>query len=258
MSLNFCIHALFLSATDVHSIGRRLPVRRIWGLLLLGVFFLSLIPGHAATFYTYHDQEGNVVVSSSLKSIPEKFRETAEIHEIKEFSPAVPSVVEKDLILEPQIPEPISLTEAQETKTEDATNTALLLASFTPEFASAALLLERLSNLQTKGEMIWALSKAAPLTDRRIRYLHLEGLQIIVSLAPLKTLSWPKHQAWVDKAKILSENYQTLYWTLTHWFDKPPANLSDSLVPLLNRTKFLLLEIRGEFQKISPQESSSR
>ena len=139
-------------------------------------------------------------------------------------------------------------------------------ASETPEMraervfvASAGLCLQELNGLHDKGELIWNIALRFGPTRPELRFQHSKALSTLAG----PWMSWAsqadheKYREWLERVRILIEQYRTLFYTISHRLQTSPQSLTNELPPLLNRVRVNLEWVR-QHQPIPPASFTPR
>lgn len=197
--------------------------------------------------FSYTDDQGRFFVVDRLDKVPPEFRKSVRESLVRPFRPA------------PRPPAPEGRREFGTGKAPVASEKAptddlLSVESPPPEtklatepaWASASLWLGELDGLQGRGERIWRMAKVISPAQRQIRVWHWEALRVLERLRDSTAFAWDRGKDWCDLARVLTEQYRSLFYTVTKWLDEGGERLDQELPPLLNRTRFLLERLRRE------------
>ena len=239
--------------------------------IMLAVLFIGALSvcSDALTLYSYHDDAGNLIVVDDLEKIPLEARPHATRETIGSFRPPAPggtiplpnpsspasfpgvpvSEPPAGLVLPPGT---LFVEQVDETTGPAASTTTAL----PPELASLSLWLANLQDLQAKAEEMWQAGKAGLAKHVRIKILHLQGLETLDRMKILEKTNWDKSTEWAGRARVLGEQFRTLYWSLSRWMQESQSVWLDRLPELLKRTRFGLDTLERDFKSLSDRVKS--
>lgn len=234
-------------------------ISRLSSGILLAV--LCTVPAFTLTWYSYREPGGRIVVVDDLEEVPLDCRDSVRAErvgpKVRPASPTEPGTPPMSLVSEdPDVGESVGtgqLEVPEEILPADTgirlvseNSTAFETASETPEMraerlftASAGICLQELIGLQDRGELIWGIAKRLGPSRPELRFQHSQGLATLAG----PWMSWAsqadseKHREWLNRVRVLIEQYRTLFFTISQRLMTNSAALLGELPALLNRIR---------------------
>ncbi|HNV68646.1 MAG TPA: hypothetical protein PKO06_03030, partial [Candidatus Ozemobacteraceae bacterium] len=115
------------------------------------------------------------------------------------------------------------------------------------ELASLSLWLSHLRTLQSNAEEIWHVGKAGYAQHPRVKILQVTSLKTLDDIKGYESMNWDKASDWISRARVLGEQFRTLYWSLSRWVLEKSSTWVDRLPPLTLRTRHNLETLEGDY-----------
>jgi hypothetical protein len=216
--------------------------------LFFGIYSAVIFAG-GIQVYSYQDDLGQIIVTDSLKKIPEKFRGIAR----KEFIPSFNRQQTKQI-------EPLPVIEPGEEFLDEITfdskpsSTIPQIVEPPPEdesqqIASASQIIDGLKQVQLDNERMHVLSRTFSAQHPPIAALHRRNVDRMQKIQrKLAALDWKKAKTWKSNIKQLMERMKTLQYTISKWISEGGTGIKNGLPPLLEKTKLHLNKAEKELQ----------
>ncbi len=246
-------------------------ILRVIGFISALFWFVPVVD--ALTLYSYQDDAGNLIVVDDLEKVPAAKRASAYQQKIRTYSssqkPATPANTETGS--EAPVVETLPETPTFESgpPAQDLPPGTLVVEQFDeqvgsdtaapaapPELASLTIWLSQLKALQSNVEEMWHVGKAGYTQHPRIRIIQVLSLKILDDVKVFESIVWDKAGDWLSRARVLTDQFRTLFWSLSRWILEKPPTWVDRLPPLSIRTRFNLETLERELTKIEAAVAS--
>lgn len=212
------------------------------------------------SLYSYHDDQGQLIVVDSLDRVPEQYREQAQKSFIPSFrSPAPETIDQGGKTDDPRVvvistPEPIlssdkGLTVVEPMPEEEPPD---------PAFASAALIIKDIDTVINNYERAYSLAFNYSFKHPAVMHHHLVNVNLIRKLMHPTSLVWREDNDWAPLAAQVIERLRTIQYTVSAWFETGSSAPMLTTLPTLTEAARRHLKLLTDHLKKLEEEALAR
>lgn len=215
----------------------------------------------AVNIYSYTDGEGRTIVVDSIDKVPLQYRDQVKVGSIRAYE-------KTPVKINDNLHKSISTSNVTNSANYDLKHEAIapilcksggdlvlegpapeIALATEPAWASASVWLTKLEQIQEVGNKIIILARVFSVRDSRLSYLRLEALQKLEDVRSYESMNWDRASDWVSQARVLTDRYRQIFYTIGQWLSKGGQTLLQELPPLLSQTRNAL----DHLHKILPE-----
>ncbi len=239
--------------------------------LALTCFFVLLpllVSADGLELYSYHDDQGQLIVVDSIERIPQRFRSRAARNFIPSFKDDNSTKINKKATNNVKL----SNEESFSTNRSDNTRNTTILPSGSqdssvdivnapeeveppdPGLDEAANIVNAMNTVMQNNKQIYNLVLSTKIYSPAVKNIHTQNIAILARIKNPKLINWKRiHQRksqWSSNAALLIERYRTIQYTVSKWFSESPGNLLSGFPAFIKASEGHLAQLSSSLEAL--------